>query len=932
MGSSPITNNRSTLAFDGKNAHISLGSMQVDYSQGYTVEAWVRYESFNHWSRIIDFGNGAGADNILLANQETTDNLYSHVFHGSTTKNLGVKTLQLNQWTHVAATIDKSHKTILYKDGEPVLDGTTWLPRSVNRTKCYIGRSNWPTDAYFQGQMAEVRIWKFARSQEQIQAEIYTRLSGAEPELVGYWPMDEGEGGVAHDRSSAAHHGSLHAATWAQAELPVKSAKRGPFGATTAGRAFVIVPPDGMAEPRIKVVGIHHAWAVAQPQVQYESLTEEPTSIDSSLQGTHFEVPRNDYLVAVSAGWGSQAPQYVRNELITLQLETYRGLKSPLYGGGSGNYDVDKFELRADEGQKIIGFFGTRGGTQDLPQRLGLYLGEITETMDDLEPALIFDGQNSSVDMGAQAAFKVPKALTLEAWVSAAAQQKWAGIVSKTYDTGSTESGYGMLLDGDGGVCFSLKPQSKSMQYLNTGKGSLELHRWHHVAMTYDGQRMTITIDGAEVKTQAVAASAIDYDPDHNLYLGMYKDDDETYPFHGKMAEVRIWNVARSLDDILNTKDQRLAGNEPGLVAYWPLSEGAGETVHDHTSNGSNAVVHLATWREHVLPALENPQPTVFEVTNTENSGPGSLRKAIRDANAAGRAAVITFNVGGGGAQTIALQQVLPNVTGSVSIDGSTQPGFSGEPLIKIQFGGIALTLRSATDATINDLDLSWTGDAAKGTAFRADYCTNLTLRNLKTANRVMGVVVAYSTDVRVLDNDLRDAGREGDQFSLYLHTIQADKLPGGIEVRGNRFGDAEGACFIYKMKDLKISDGSVQGSNIVLDKGGFDTMGGTWDVLELQQIEDTTIENLDLSYAGEEPKGAALRINGGSNVTVRNLTTANRLEGIVIVGVTDARVLDNDLRQCGFVGDRFALYLHTIEAGQLPGGVEVRGNRFGDA
>ncbi|MEM7354574.1 MAG: hypothetical protein AAF657_27445, partial [Acidobacteriota bacterium] len=187
-------------------------------------------------------------------------------------------------------------------------------------------------------------------------------------------------------------------------------------------------------------------------------------------------------------------------------------------------------------------------------------------------------------------------------------------------------------------------------------------------------------------------------------------------------------------------------------------------------------------------------------------------------------------------------------------------------------------------------------------------------------------------TDARVLDNDLRQCGFVGDRFALYLHTIEAGQLPGGVEVRGNRFGDAEGAFMIYKMKDLKISDGSVEGSNIVLDKGGFDTMGGTWDVLEFQQLEDTTIENLDLSYAGEEPKGSALRITGGSNVTVRNLTTANRLEGVVVVGVTDARVLDNDLRQCGFVGDRFALYLHTIEPGQLPGGVEVRGNRFGDA
>jgi hypothetical protein len=78
---------------------------------------------------------------------------------------------------------------------------------------------------------------------------------------------------------------------------------------------------------------------------------------------------------------------------------------------------------------------------------------------------------------------------------------------------------------------------------------------------------------------------------------------------------------------------------------------------------------------------LTAPQAT-FTVTDTSNSGPGSLRQAILDANANPGADLIAFNIGGGGAQTISPLTPLPTVTSPVTIDGTTQPGFSGAPII----------------------------------------------------------------------------------------------------------------------------------------------------------------------------------------------------------------------------------------------------------
>lgn len=68
---------------------------------------------------------------------------------------------------------------------------------------------------------------------------------------------------------------------------------------------------------------------------------------------------------------------------------------------------------------------------------------------------------------------------------------------------------------------------------------------------------------------------------------------------------------------------------------------------------------------------------TTFTVTNTADSGAGSLRQAILDANAAAGADDIAFNIPGVGVKTITPATPLPQITSPVIIDGYTQPGSS---------------------------------------------------------------------------------------------------------------------------------------------------------------------------------------------------------------------------------------------------------------
>ncbi len=66
-----------------------------------------------------------------------------------------------------------------------------------------------------------------------------------------------------------------------------------------------------------------------------------------------------------------------------------------------------------------------------------------------------------------------------------------------------------------------------------------------------------------------------------------------------------------------------------------------------------------------------------FTVVNTNDSGPGSLRQAILDANAIPGADLIDFNIPGAGVHTITPTSQLPPITDTATIDGYTQPGAS---------------------------------------------------------------------------------------------------------------------------------------------------------------------------------------------------------------------------------------------------------------
>jgi hypothetical protein len=78
-----------------------------------------------------------------------------------------------------------------------------------------------------------------------------------------------------------------------------------------------------------------------------------------------------------------------------------------------------------------------------------------------------------------------------------------------------------------------------------------------------------------------------------------------------------------------------------------------------------------------LLPAFP-ASATGFVVTSRDDAGPGSLRQAILDANATPGPDVITFDVGGGGGQTLSASSPLPAITEQATVDALSQPPVVG--------------------------------------------------------------------------------------------------------------------------------------------------------------------------------------------------------------------------------------------------------------
>jgi arylsulfatase A-like enzyme len=223
MSTHPLSKLR-VLSFNGTNNYVEVPYQTQLNPEQFTLSCWAKVTGKqNQWRSPLTCRTDESLGGyILYAGENNKWQFWTG--NGNTWAGITGPDIVLETWTHLAATYDGTQMKF-YVNAEPV--GTA-VASKINLNKRFplrigAGKTEGNPDYFFAGQIAEVQVWNRVRSQEEIKKSMNYRLVGDEAGLVGYWPLNEGSGTIATDKTSSGKNGQIHGATWQQSLIPLSA-------------------------------------------------------------------------------------------------------------------------------------------------------------------------------------------------------------------------------------------------------------------------------------------------------------------------------------------------------------------------------------------------------------------------------------------------------------------------------------------------------------------------------------------------------------------------------------------------------------------------------------------------------------------------------------------------------------------------------------
>jgi CSLREA domain-containing protein len=240
-----------------------------------------------------------------------------------------------------------------------------------------------------------------------------------------------------------------------------------------------------------------------------------------------------------------------------------------------------------------------------------------------------------------------------------------------------------------------------------------------------------------------------------------------------------------------------------------------------------------------------------YTVTNTNDSGAGSLRQAIIDANANSGTDTINFNISGSGPHIIAPTTALPTITGAVIIDGTSEPDYAtngNKPIVVIAGSNLG--------AGVDGLVLSSTADGStiKGLVIRDFGGDGIEIQAGSNGNTIAGNYIG-----RLLTTG-SDSGAGTQNQGFGIHVLGANNTIGGITSADRNIVSGNGDDGIY------ITGASATGNLVAGNYVGTNAAG------------TSAIANGDNGVAFAN--GATGNTVGGSTSAYRNVISGNTQDG----------------------------------------------------
>ncbi len=279
-----------------------------------------------------------------------------------------------------------------------------------------------------------------------------------------------------------------------------------------------------------------------------------------------------------------------------------------------------------------------------------------------------------------------------------------------------------------------------------------------------------------------------------------------------------------------------------------------------------------------------------YTVTNTNDAGAGSLRQAILNANATPAVLdTIQFNIGGRGPWIIQPLSALPTITDPVVIDGTTQPGFAGAPLI--------------------ELNGSSAGSGASGIKITAGGSTvrGLIINSFSDGSGIYLTQESTSGDGNIIEGNYVGVDATGssalpNDFGINIEGSHNNRIGGTLASQRNVISGNSNTGLRLSGSDYN----SVWGNYIGVNAFGFSALGNGNQGLRIENSAGTIVggtgtgERNDISFNKDV---GILVVYGSNNQIQGNIIEANSIAGVVVLTGANNAILSNSIYSNGGLG-----------------------------
>jgi hypothetical protein len=191
------------LNFNGTNTYASVGSGHGLLNANFTFECWILPYTWDTDEAAITIAQSRadtsnGFSFFKLAADDDSDGL-SWTW-GATASNVWKTGLlpPLGVWSHIAITRDASSRKV-YFNGKLFNSTADEGEVPTANVAFNLSKDTISSRYFFNGRIADVRVWNTTRTEQQIRDNMYETLTGSETGLLSYWKMTEGTGSTLTD-------------------------------------------------------------------------------------------------------------------------------------------------------------------------------------------------------------------------------------------------------------------------------------------------------------------------------------------------------------------------------------------------------------------------------------------------------------------------------------------------------------------------------------------------------------------------------------------------------------------------------------------------------------------------------------------------------------------------------------------------------------